>query len=391
MSILQGVPGLAARIEASTGVLDRLAMEIAEHGEAAAAADYAEHWRSINDTAEAANMGGLSEVTEFIWFNAQRLVDACRDGSFEPEQVETLHGVVPMLQVFLAAPLDADGLGNLVCYLQQSGWPVPMGENQAYTVMGRLLEQLQEDEDAPAAAEQAVAGATGQPFSDDEASGEAVPGIGEPEDAGPAQEEDSGDEDEYRLGLPEDVHPQLADAFFNEVPQLAEQFSDHVQHLADGGDRDDLLRAQRLAHTIKGSSNVTGVPAVATLMHACEDLLESLYERQAQPDRRLAEVLIESADCLAAQLDYLQGAGPAPEQTAALVDTLRTWQIGAGDEPEPAVSPEPSALADADVPEPARQTAEQGTPESMRVSTALIEELLRQAGEVSISTVQLQG
>lgn len=209
MSILQGVPGLAARIEALSGELDRLAMEIAEHGGEVAAADYAEHWRIINDTAEAANMGGLSEVTEFVWFNTQRLVDACREGSFEPEQVETLHGVMPMLQVFLAAPLDADGLGNLVCYLQQSGWPVPMGENQAYTVMGRLLEQLQEDEDTPAASEQSVTDVAGQSFSGNEATGETAVDIGEPEDAGAAAhlqaearadgagEDEDEDEDEY--------------------------------------------------------------------------------------------------------------------------------------------------------------------------------------------------
>lgn len=266
-----------------------------------------------------------------------------------------------------------------------------MGENQAFTVMGRLLEQLQDD--APAA---------------DGASGPVDDPLPEPERRRPQnteagyretehQEAESGEpasRDEYRLRLPEDVHPQLADAFFNEVPQLAEQFTGHIQRLLEGnGDREDLLRAQRLAHTIKGSSNVTGVPAVATLMHACEDLLETLYQQQRLPDDRLAQVFMESADCLASQLEFLLGAGAAPAQTEELVGTLRGWQIGedgeAVAEPE---SAEPSMAAETEpAAEGPQESAAQSAPDSMRVSTSLIEDLLRQAGEVSISTVQLQG
>lgn len=385
MSTLQAAPALAERLVASFPELDRLAMEITEHGDPGAAAAYSEMWRGVHDSAESVDTVGLSEITEFVWFNTQRLADECRSAPPRPEQIETMHGVVPVMSAFLESPLDADALGGLIYYLQQSDWPVPMGENQAYTVMGRLLEQLQDEEtpgEEPGAAD---AYPDDDPVADDHPVADEAPS----DDPYPAGEP----ADEYRLSLPDDVHPQLADAFFNEVPQLAEQFTEHIQRFVEGtGDRDDLLRAQRLAHTVKGSSNVTGVPAVATLMHACEDLLETLYERQMLPDNRLVHVLMESADCLASQLEFLLGSGSAPVQTRELVDTLRAWRIG-GDTgavatPSSEVSaPVESAPAAA---QPAESTA-QGAPDSMRVSMSLIEDLLRQAGEVSISTVQLQG
>lgn len=427
MSDLQAIPGLIERIDASAGELDRLAMEIAEQGDVEAAAAYSALWRDIHDGAETAGMGGLSEVTEFVWFNSQRLVDACGDSGPGPEQLETLHGVVPVLRVFLDSPQDADALGTVIYYLQQPDWPVPMGENQAYTVMGRLLEQLQDDAGPDYAGEPAsvdspvpesqpptarrdvpesampessmppgVAAETAIPetMPPPDAAADSVAEAGSTPDSREALSAPDTGRDEYRLSLPEDVHPQLAEAFFNEVPQLAEQFTDHIQRFLDGaGDRDDLLRAQRLAHTVKGSSNVTGVPAVATLMHVCEDLLESLYQQHRLPDVRLAEVLMESADCLASQLEFLLGSGAAPTQTEALVDTLRGWQIGRDEatavDAGPTDAPAPGDAVPAA--QPTRDDAPASAPESMRVSTSLIEALLRQAGEVSISTVQLQG
>lgn len=360
MSTMEAVPGLTARIESSCGELDHLAREIADGGDAHAAASYSTVWRSIHDTAESMNIRGLTEITEFVAFNAEHLAAACRDSSAEPKQVLAIQGVVPALNRFLHSPFDADALGNLIQYLQQPDWPVPMGENQAYTVMGRLLEQLQDE-----------------PPTDD---------------TGSVETEDEQAADGYRLNLPEDVHPQLAEAFFNEVPQLAEEFTGCIQQLAEGEGREVLLGAQRLAHTIKGSANVTGVPAVATLMHACEDLLETLYGEHLLPDAPLAQILMESADCLASQLEYLQGAGPAPENARELVSALRSHQPGV-DVPTAAPAARDNReedVASATAP-PAQGATSPVSPSAMRVSTALIEELLRQAGEVSISTVQLQG
>lgn len=419
MSVLETVTGLVGRIEASSEDLERLAREVGAHGGLEAATAYAELWRDIHDSAETVNLGGLSEITEFISFNADRHADACRSDSASPEQIEALHGVMPMLRVFLDSPLDADALGNLIYYLQQSDWPVPMGENQAYTVMGRLLEQLQEAElsqeaepsrgegllwrqELPQAEEMLQEEQLPRrelPQGKELREGEELPhGEAQTSAVEPAPAEAA--PDEYRLSLPGDAHPQLVDAFFNEVPQLAEQFTELIQSFAEGkGDRDGLLHAQRLAHTIKGSSNVTGIPAIATLMHVCEDLLETLYETHSLPDDRLVQVLMESADCLASQLEFLYGTGPAPEQTEELVGTLRAWRIGdhAAVEAAPAARAEAAPEAEAAGRDGAATAAQpqespaQSAPDSMRVPMPLIEQLLRQAGEVSISTVQLQG
>lgn len=104
MSDLQAIPGLIQRIDASADELDRLALEIAEHGAAESASAYAALWRDIHDSAESAGLDGLSEITEFVWFNTQRLADGCGHSQLNPEQLETLHGVVPVLSVSGNAP-----------------------------------------------------------------------------------------------------------------------------------------------------------------------------------------------------------------------------------------------------------------------------------------------
>lgn len=359
MSPLDTLPGLLERLDTATGELDELAREIEAEASLEAAASYSEIWRSIDEVAEAADIAGLSEIAEFICFNAGHVVESCRESESRPEHIRTLNGVLPVLKAFVRSPLDAETLGGLVCYLQEADWPVPMGEDQAYSVMERLLMQMQEDEQA--------------------AAGES------PDDDGEPAKPETASRD-FRLSIPDDVPPQLADAFFNEVPQLAEELTGHVQRLSTGaGGRDDVLRAQRLAHTIKGSSNVTGVPAVATLMHSCEALLESLYQSGAVPGPDLGQVLMDTVDCLASQLEFLGGRGPAPDNAETLVDTLDAWLA-----PDRAPVGGPTTAGEPAEQEAAPATAP-ATVESMRVAATLIENLLRQAGEVSISTVQLQG
>lgn len=362
MSVLDSFSSLSRLVEESSDTLDALARRIETGDDQEAAGEYLRVWQHVHETATSAAVDGLPEVTEFVKFNAERLAEACLDSSPGPGHVQTMQGFVAVFRRFVDAPHDAEALGELIVYLQGSGWPVSMGDDQAYSVMGRLLEQLQDPESDNSPPETASAR---------EAGGET------------AMEYDA-----YRVALPADAHPQLVEAFFNEVPQLAEEFSQHIQNLAGGGaDHEDLLKAQRLSHTIKGSANVTGVLGVANLMHGCEDLLESLSRQQALPDKELAGLLMETADCLAAQLEYLQGRGPTPEQTRELAEALKAWQ------PEGSTAAPVSAPAAGDgsrSSEPASADAA-SQPETMRVSATRIEDLLRQAGEVSISTVQLLG
>lgn len=360
MALLTSFHELAETLGSWSQDLERFGRDI-EAGNAAGAADqYLDLWQEVHSATDAIRVAGLSEITEFVCFNARSLVDACHDGRMEPARIRALEGALPVLRRFLESPMDADSLGELITYLQQSDWPTPMGDDQAYTIMGRLLEQLQD--------------------------------IGQDDTADGSDAHSSGTESsptDYDLVIPDDTHPQLVEAFFNEVPQLAEEFGQCVQRLTGSdGNRDDLVKAQRLSHTIKGSANITGVRGVATLMHGCEGLLETLYQHHTTPDTPLSEVLVETADCLAAQLEHLQGGGPAPTQARSLVEAMQQWHIdGAVNVPAGAALEESAVdgVTEAPRPEASSQT------ESLRVSAARIEDLLRQAGEVSIATVQLLG
>lgn len=359
MSSFDAFPVLVEQIEETLRELDIISPDSGVGADTEKLFLYCDSWGRIHEAIEIAEIHGLSDITEFIHFNTLKLTDSAADGGHVTSQIRILRSAGPVLSSFLRNPLDSETLAKLIQYLQKPDWPVPMGEDQAYTVMAKLLDQMQDLE----------------------------------EDAGGESEAELSEED-FRLSIPEDIHPQLLQAFFDETPQLAERFSQHIENIVAGrGSADDLLQAQRFAHTIKGSSHVAGVPAISTLMHFSEDLLELLYKRGVMPSAELSHLLMEIADCLAAQTEFLREEGSAPENTRELVEQLRrSIQSDLGD--QPLAIQTTATEEDTEITDDAGAIEVKGSlalADSMRVSSELIEKLLRQAGEVSISTVQLEG
>ncbi len=123
-----------------------------------------------------------------------------------------------------------------------------------------------------------------------------------------------------------DINPLLAEAFLEEAPVHAARFAETVGRLAgSGASIDDVVQAQRVAHTLKGSAHITGVDAIAELTHQAEDVLDWLSENRALPPAELGEVLVETADCVAAMVDALRDGGTAPASTVDVLARLKAW------------------------------------------------------------------
>lgn len=129
----------------------------------------------------------------------------------------------------------------------------------------------------------------------------------------------------YKLAWDEDAHPELVEAFFIETPDQVIQIADLIRQISTGSaDTATYQTAARVAHTIKGSSAVLGIEAVAKFSHTLEDILE--YSIDHKLPKPVAELLVESADCLESMFDSLISNTPAPSQYLDLLQQLIHWE-----------------------------------------------------------------
>ncbi len=161
--------------------------------------------------------------------------------------------------------------------------------------------------------------------------------------------ESGDDEPELSLAIPPDADRSVVDTLLTELPLLSAQLSERIA-AADATDRDALVAAQRIAHTLKGSANTVGVRGIATITHRLEDLLQLVAGRPERLSAPLRELLEDAADCVAEMCEAVAGAGPAPAQAAELHARMTDWiarLLGApaatADEPAPEASPAEAA------------------------------------------------
>ena len=142
----------------------------------------------------------------------------------------------------------------------------------------------------------------------------------------------------------------------------AARFSQVVERLfGDTPSLDDVVHAQRLAHSLKGSANITGVTLIADVTHQVEDILDWLAQSSELPPPELRDVLLETADCVAGLVDALRSGGETPAATGRVLAGLEDWrerylkprEATPEDEMAPAAAPQADAPATATVTEPA--------------------------------------
>jgi chemosensory pili system protein ChpA (sensor histidine kinase/response regulator) len=365
---------------------------------------YSEYLRRFANAADMFDLPAMKELAGFFESNALALADASPEDRGHVER-RSLFAEWPQLLVsFLTKPDDASTLGRLMRQAQDPAWPTPMDEEQALDLAERLLAEVLPE-------------SVSQP---DEESSSEVPLAASVSD------------DDVRLSFSEDINPQLVNAFLHEAPQHVNRLSQCVQRIADNhAGIDDISQAQRVAHTIKGSANITGVAGIANLTHRMEDILEFFASHERLPPPGLGETLLDASDCLEIMVEHLLGMGAPPSQSLSVLRRLIDW-VGRIEREELIDVPEPDTVELADPAEPTSDTVKlpesalpQPPPEpemtvplgaaakpaisvpgavtqpasaqagaeaaALRVTIDTIDNLLRLAGELATSIVQIQG
>lgn len=304
----------------------------------------------LGAAAMSANLRGVHDAAAFVNRNLHQIVALDTDASGR------LSRWIGALLTYLIEPGKADAADELENVLQESGWPSPMSRAEARELRGFL-------DGVTVAAEM------------NDAAGKPPPQ--------PCVEDVS-------LALPDDISRELLDALLQELPGQASAFSQCVDRLTRGdGGSEDVERAQRIAHTIKGAGNTVGVRGIATLMHHVEDILAGLHEHGKLPPPALLDVLRRAADCLEEMTEALLGVAPPPVDALQVLEAVVSWL-------ERRESGSPPVVSTPAAPEPQRPisaTAEDldSSPEaSVRVQGSNVDDALRLAGETLIYNTQLQ-
>ncbi|MCK5640168.1 MAG: response regulator, partial [Gammaproteobacteria bacterium] len=310
---------------------------------------------------------GLANICEFINKNIQTLADADEDTRAPFKNIlETWPNLV---LDFIKTPDDDKKCAELVNLLQNTQWPVPLGDEQTLVLIDELITTLD--------------------MSDVMAEGDQRKTIAEPNDV--------------TLIISTTVDSKLADAFLQESPEHAVEFSTCIGRISSGDNiSENVSAAQRHAHTLKGIASMVGVNGVANLAHHLEDILDYLIKHNTSPPVALADVLQEAADCIEIMVDSLLGKDQPPTDALRVLQGVIDWaiKIDAGqlkDDGPPAAdtveiaeaSPSATSIAEEKLVEtPAAVPA--AAVEMLRVPVHTVDEIFRLVGEMSIALGQIQ-
>ncbi|HEV7606536.1 MAG TPA: response regulator [Steroidobacteraceae bacterium] len=203
------------------------------------------------------------------------------------------------------------------------------------------------------------------------------------------------------LDVSHDVDGALLDAFLHDSPPQAAEVTQSLQGWIANPAHTELLRnAKRAAHTLKGSANILGIRGVAKLAHRLEDILEICETESAAPSSLRAKALMAAADCLEQMVATVAGEDSAPENVLDVVA-----QLDAARDSNNSVL---DAASDNDASDTVRQHAleasvapvQQAAPTiaparaapvaTTRVPTALLDNLVRMVGEITIKVGELE-
>lgn len=244
---------------------------------------------NINKACETVGLHGLSYLFRRLWLNV--VTTPAADHNYDEEC--NLFGIsLILIQEYLDDISNRERSSALVRHLLQPGWRRPLPGEMEQPLLRALNVPLVDPELQRSRLQRAIASAA-----------------------------------DVSLQIPEDVDGELVQTLLHELPLLTESFSAAIQEvIGDSASLEQLLVAQRVAHTLKGACNTIGVQGIANLTHSLETILEAFTTEQRLPGSELKGVLLDAADCLSAMSDALQGQGGAPLQALAILQQLLDWE-----------------------------------------------------------------
>lgn len=238
--------------------------------------------------ADSVGFVGLARVIEFA---REHVLVVTHTQSLSDRQIGLFSMFTDIVRAYFKAPYAPESAQSLIDWITNDGWTTPAAIADPEVLFSLLAnpDLSAIDEDVPGRQQRA-----------------------NPEDVS--------------LAIPADANRELIDGLLQELPIQSEVFSAAIERLMHGtGTQEDILTAQRIAHTIKGSGNTVGIRGLAVLSHNIEDILLVLAQEKRLPSQPLADMLMNAADRLQAMTESLLGMGPPPDDALDVLQSVLDW------------------------------------------------------------------
>lgn len=199
--------------------------------------------------------------------------------------------------------------------------------------------------------------------------------------------------------LKDELDEQLLPIFLEEAQELQQAINEQLRLWRATPDDSEAPRAlHRLFHTLKGSARMAGAMTLGEITHAIETRVEQLHKSGSAPLPMIDEIE-DAFDSVIQILERLQRgeslAAPAPAasatETAEEGEAAATSTVAATPLATPGTGGEPAAAETAE--EGGETAGEAGTAQRamLRVRADLIDQLVNEAGELSIARARIEG
>jgi chemosensory pili system protein ChpA (sensor histidine kinase/response regulator) len=313
---------------------------------------------NFGTAAETAGLSGLSRVCGHVSTNINQILEQKVNPT--EDQLNLIRDWLSQVKEYLLDVTDSSTIQQLVFLLCDNNWTAPISMEEA----AELLMKLRAD------------GSDVQSYEES------------------TIRKQTADSDDISLELPDDVNQELLDLLLQELPIQTQQFSETIQRIKAGGNAEDILLAQRIAHTLKGSANTVGIKAIAVLTHNLEDILTACSREERMPTKSLANALVNASDCLEGMSEALLGQGDLPTDAQNVLQEILDWANRIDREGLP--KSDETVLSDVEQSKPTKpETVEKTKPDQaqttmVRVPSDQIENLFRYSGENIILNSQAE-
>ncbi|TNC46226.1 chemotaxis protein CheA [Rubellimicrobium rubrum] len=131
----------------------------------------------------------------------------------------------------------------------------------------------------------------------------------------------------------------MTEQFLIEARELIAQAVDDLLELErNPADKSRLEGLFRAFHTLKGSAGIVGLPPLARLMHAVEEVLDAWRAGRTRPSADLVDWALATLDVTEGWLEHYERSGNLPTEADDQVNLLVGQQAGPPGQPRPAAS-----------------------------------------------------
>lgn len=141
-----------------------------------------------------------------------------------------------------------------------------------------------------------------------------------------AHNENNDEKTNYQFTWDDSTHPELLIVYLEETPRHISELVPLLKNIGiNETNKEDLIKASRLAHTIKGGSAIVGITALSEFCSKLETILDHLKDHTF--DNSILDLLPKAANYLEEIFDAVQFQRNEPSEFSSILEDLDSYAL----------------------------------------------------------------